>query len=124
VKKGTPTDTIYHELNRGSIVSKIMDRQYAFKHKLDQVSEEEALVKCFWNRSQQLSIVQYYNSLDNSNYVRNKTVRAQSLSPVRKRKTSVTANLLASIKPMFCIAHTSTTRAELSLPDGDYQTLI
>ena len=86
VKKGTPTDTIYHELNRGSIVSKIMDRQYAFKHKLDQISEEEALVKCFWNRSQHLSIAQYYNSLDNTNYVRDKAVRAESLATSIKTK--------------------------------------
>ena len=66
VKKGTPTDTIYQELNRGSIVGKIMDRQYAFIHKLDQITEEEALVVWFWNRSQHLSIAQYYNSLDNT----------------------------------------------------------
>ena len=75
VKEGTPIDTVYHELNRGSIVSKILDRQYAFIHKLENLSEEEALVVCFLNRSQHLSITQYYNSLDNSNYVRNKTER-------------------------------------------------
>ena len=86
VKKGTPTDTIYQELNRGSIVSKIMDRQYAFIHKLDQITEEEALVVCFWNKSQHLSIAQYYNSLNNSNYVRNKADRAQSLAVSQKTK--------------------------------------
>ena len=79
VKKGTPTNTLYQELKRGSIVSKIMDRQYAFAHKLAQISEEEALVVCFWSRSQHLSIAQYYNSLDNSNYARNKDNRVQSL---------------------------------------------
>ena len=63
VKKGTPTDTLYQELNRGGIVSKIMDRQYAFAHKLVQMTEEEALVVYFWNRSQHLSIAQYYNPL-------------------------------------------------------------
>ena len=86
VKKGTPTDTIYQELNRGSIVSKIMDRQYAFVHKLDQISEEEALVVCFWNKSQHLSIAQYYNSLDNSNYVRNKADQVSSLTVSEKTK--------------------------------------
>ena len=86
VKKGTATDTLYQELNRGGIVSKIMDRQYAFAHKLVQMSEEEALVVCFWNRSQHLSIAQYYNSLDNSNYVRNKADRAQSLTTSEKTK--------------------------------------
>ena len=60
-------------------MSKIMDRQYAFAHKLDSISEEEALVVCLWNRSQHLNIARYYNSLDNSNYVRNKTDRAVSL---------------------------------------------
>ena len=86
VKKGTPTDTIYQELSRGSIVSKIMDRQYAFVHKLDQISEEEALVICLWNRSQHLSIAQYYNSLDNSNYVRNKAARSLLLIESNKTK--------------------------------------
>ena len=86
VKKGTATDTLYQELNRGSIVSKIMDRQYAFVHKLDQISEEEALVVCFWHKSQHLGIAQYYNSLDNSNYVRNKADRVQSLLASTKTK--------------------------------------
>ena len=86
VKKGTPTDTIYQELNRGSIVNKIMDRQYAFVHKLDQISEEEALVVCFWNKSQHLRIAEYYNNLDNSNYVRNKTDRVCSLTVSVKTK--------------------------------------
>lgn len=86
VKEGTPTDTVYHELNRGSIVSKIMDRQYAFIHKLENLSEEEALVVCFLNISQHLSITQYYNSLDNSNYVRNKTERTQTLRNSQKSK--------------------------------------
>ena len=43
VKKGTPTDTIYQELNRGSIVSKIMDRQYAFVQKLDRKAKKKLL---------------------------------------------------------------------------------
>ena len=84
VKTGTPTDTIYHELNRGSIVSKIMDQQYNFIRRLDQVTEEEALVVCFWNKSQHLKISQYYNSLDNNNYARNKWEREQLLSASTK----------------------------------------
>ena len=86
VKKGTPTNTVYQQLKRGSIVSKIMDRQYAFVKKLDQLTEEEALVICFWNRSQHLSITQYYNSLDNNNCVRNKADRAQKLRTSQRTK--------------------------------------
>ena len=79
VKKGTPTNLIYHELNRGSITSKIMDLQYSFIQKVNEVSEDEALVKSFWNISQHLDIAHYYNTLDNNNYVTNIAKRTQLL---------------------------------------------
>ena len=79
VKKGTPTNLIYHELNRGSITTKIMDLQYSFIQKLKQMNEEEALVKCLWNRSQHLDIATYYNTLDSNNYTTNIAERTELL---------------------------------------------
>ena len=54
VKKGTPTNLVYHELNRGGIVSKLMDWQKDFVGKIDNLSDDDALVKCLWNRCQHL----------------------------------------------------------------------
>jgi hypothetical protein len=80
VKKGTPTNTVYHELKRGSIVARMMDRQYAFIQKLNNMTEDEALVKCLWNKSQHLGIARYYNSLSNNNYETDISSRTQTLS--------------------------------------------
>ena len=79
VKKGTPTNLVYHELGRGSIAAKVMDLQHSFIQKLDQMTEEEALVKCLWNKSQHLDIAHYYNTLNNNNYKTNITERTQFL---------------------------------------------
>ena len=79
VKKGTPTNLVYHELNRGSITTRIMDLQYSFIQKLKQINDDEALVKCFWNKSQHLDIAHYYNTLDNNNYKTNISERTQLL---------------------------------------------
>ena len=84
VKKGTPTNLVYHELNRGSIVTKLMDRQKAFVGKVDNLSEDEALVKCVWNRCQHLNICQYYNSLSDDNYESNKLQRVELLNQSTK----------------------------------------
>ena len=84
VKKGTPTNIIYHELNRGTIASKIKDQQYNFIHKLDEISEDEALVKCFWNKSQHLQIAKYYNNLTTNNFVTNINERTQILRSSNK----------------------------------------
>ena len=79
VKKGTPTNLVYHELNRGGIVSKLMDWQKDFVGKIDNLSEDDALVKCLWNRCQHLEICTYYNALRNDNYATNKSERTQLL---------------------------------------------
>ena len=84
VKKGTATNTVYHELNRGSIVSKLMDRQYAFVKKLEVLKEEDALVKCLWNKCQQLSICEYYKALSGNNYTNDKLQRTQLLNESNK----------------------------------------
>ena len=80
VKKGTPNDLVYYELNRGSIVTKLMDRQENFMKKINSLDEDDALVKCLWNRSQNLSIYEYYDKLTDSNYVQDITNRFQRIS--------------------------------------------
>ena len=44
VKKGTCNDIIFYELKKPYIVSKIMDRQYAFFQKLFSLSEDDAVI--------------------------------------------------------------------------------
>ena len=102
VKKGTPTDIVYHELNRGGIVSKIMDRQHQFIKKLDGLSEEEALVKCLWNQSQQLDITTYYNTLTNENYEKDKHDRALRLVSSEKSMDKRYCELIG-LKETNCI---------------------
>ena len=94
VKKGTPTNLVYHELNRGSIVTKIMDRQKAFVNKIDGLSEDDALVKCVWNQCQHLDICQYYNSLSNDNFGLNKSQRVQLLNSSPKTMDERYRNLI------------------------------
>ena len=38
IKEGTPTDLVYHELNRPDIISKIHSQQYNFFEKLKNVN--------------------------------------------------------------------------------------
>ena len=45
VKKGTCNDIIFYELKRPNIVSKIMDRQYAFFQKLFSLSKDDAVIQ-------------------------------------------------------------------------------
>ena len=68
VKIGTPNDLVYHELNRGSIVSKLMDRQENFMKKIKALNEDDAIVKCLWNKSQHLDFYHYYDNLKDGNY--------------------------------------------------------
>ena len=79
VKKGTPNDLVYHELNRGSIVTKLMDRQEKIIKKIKALNEEDALVKCFWNRSQNLEVYEYYDELTDRNYEQDKFNRFQRI---------------------------------------------
>ena len=86
VKKGTPTDLIYHELKRGSVGMRVMDRQHQFISKINELGEEDALVKCLWNRCQvyDISICQYYNSLTNDNQETEKIRRVEQLNQSTK----------------------------------------
>ena len=86
VKKGTPTDLVYHELKRGSVGMRVMDRQHQFISKINELGEEDALVKCLWNRCQDydISICQYYNSLTNDNQETEKIRRVEQLNQSTK----------------------------------------
>ena len=81
VKKATPNNLVYQELNRGSIVAKIKDKQCKFITKLDHLNENEAIVKSMWIRSQELdsSYSRYYNGLSNNNSEQDKLHRKNIL---------------------------------------------
>ena len=79
VRISTPNNLVYHELKRGSITTKLMDRQQKFVDKIKSLDEEEALVKCLWNKCQHLHICQYYNDLTNNNYNQDILNRASTL---------------------------------------------
>ena len=79
VKRSTSNDLVYQELHRGDITSKIMDRQKKFINKINNLSDNEAVVKCIWNRAQHLKIYKYYNSLTIDNYEENKINRLHKL---------------------------------------------
>ena len=51
VKQGTPYDLVYQELNRGDVIAKIKDRQELFIQKFKNLTEEEAVVKCVWDKN-------------------------------------------------------------------------
>jgi hypothetical protein len=101
VKKGTPTDLVYHELKRGSISMRIMDRQHQFINKINDFGEDEALVKCLWNRCQHLGIdiCQYYNTLTSDNQETEKIRRIQQLSQSTKTMDDRYRNLIGMDEP-------------------------
>ena len=51
-----------------------MDRQEGFIKKINKLEENEATVKCVWNKSKDLKISKYYNSLID-NYEQDKVYR-------------------------------------------------
>ena len=84
VKKSTPNNLVYHEMNRGSIVPKLMDRQKIFIEKICNLGENEALVKDVWNRCEHLDIYNYYTSLSDNNYENDKLQRTRLLNTSEK----------------------------------------
>ena len=62
VKKSTPDDIVYQELNRANIVNSIKERQYKFFRKLREL-EGNALVCDILDLCSELDVVGYYNSL-------------------------------------------------------------
>lgn len=102
VKKGTPTNLVYHELNRGSILTTLMDRQESLARKVDNLNEDDALVKCVWNRCLHLNICQYYNSLSNVNYENDKLQRVQLLRESTKSMDERYRNLVG-LEETHCI---------------------
>ena len=56
VKKGTCNNIIFYELRRPNIVTKIMDRQYAFFQKLFSLSEDDAVIRCYNNNNNRVEL--------------------------------------------------------------------
>ena len=79
VKRSTPTDIIYTEINRPDIVSCIKDGQYKFYSKLTNLSYEEALVKEVMRRCEQTNMMRYYKELNNNHKERNISERKSRL---------------------------------------------
>ena len=80
VKKGTTIDLIFHELQRCSVISKILDRQYSFHQKLTRISSDDAIVKLmidkFGSDSTRLS---YYKNVRDKNGCREMEERAERI---------------------------------------------
>ena len=79
VKKSTPSNIVYHELKRGSIVDKLIDRQKQFINKISKLNGNDALVKNVWDQCHNLKIHNYYSSLKDDNYTINKINRTNIL---------------------------------------------
>ena len=80
VKKGTTIDLIYHELNRCSIVAKILDRQYNFHQKLTRLTTDNAIVKVIIDKfNGHSSRLLYYQNLRSNNGLREMEERKQRI---------------------------------------------
>ena len=56
-----------------------MDRQEKFVGKIKELNEDDALVKCLWDRSQHLDMYNYYDNLTSDNYDKDITNRRHSI---------------------------------------------
>ena len=63
VKEGTSIDLLYNELKRPDIISKIKDAQRNFYQRLQNLNNDDAMVKSILNLCNDTSIVNYYKSL-------------------------------------------------------------
>ncbi len=75
IKKGTPTDLVYIELDRSDIISKIKDLQYNFFKKLLTLKSDDAIVVKALDMCKQLDIYKYYKNLYTFNQKQNKEDR-------------------------------------------------
>ena len=75
VKKGTTDDLIYFEVSRADIAATIQQRQYNFFQKINNLQEDEAVVKKLWNKYMQVlssnnttrpTLGSYYSSLNDN----------------------------------------------------------
>ena len=63
VKNGTTTDIIFTEINRPDIIATMMDRQYQFRKKIENLKKDEALLKEIWDLcrlQENESLYEYY----------------------------------------------------------------
>ena len=102
VKQSTPNDLGCHELCRGDVVSKLEDRQAKFIKKIKNLTEEDAVVKCIWNKAQHLKVSDYYNSLKRNNYEVNKENRINKLDQ-SSRSMDLRYKELVGLKNVNCL---------------------
>ena len=102
VKSGTPTKLVYHELRRGSIASKLIDRQVNFIKKIKELNVSEALVKCMWDRCQNTDICHYYNSITSGNFEKDKQSRINEINNSTKTM-DVRYRTLVGLHETHCI---------------------
>ena len=99
VKIGTPSNIMYQELGRGSLVSLLMDRQHSFIQNIIAFNEDDAIVKVLWNKCQNIDIYKYYLSLSNDNYVKDIANRAEFLSDSQKTQDKRYTDLIGLNEP-------------------------
>ena len=101
VKKSTPTDLIYTEINRPDIISSLKDRQQKFFQKLCKLTQHEALVKVIMERCENTNMMKYYRNLDDKHKIRNIAERnlrmKTSCSTMTKRYMDITEGKYASL---------------------------
>ena len=99
-QKNVPTDVLYIELNRPDYVSCLKDRQHKFFAKINNLSNEEALVKTIIDRCQQTNMIRYYQCLHNQHKQKNveeRIARARSTtSTMTSRYMNITKGKYAS----------------------------
>ena len=90
VKRSTPDDIIYIEVNRPEIIAVIKDRQFTFYRKLVSLREDEAIVKQFMKRCKNSNMMMYYDNLEegycNQNISERKTTFIEYLRDEKVRR--------------------------------------
>ena len=96
IKSSTPDNLLFIELNRGDIISDILDRQSKFFKKLLSLPKEECLVRNLMELCNELDIIKHYEDLSNNNKNNNlakkKSDTENSTSSMTKRYHELTNN--------------------------------
>ena len=79
VKKGTCNDIVFNELKRADIISTVMDRQWAFYHRLLKLNENDALVISFLELCNNTKLMNYYKTLHGKHRINNIKDREQRI---------------------------------------------
>ena len=68
IKTGTSNDLVYFELGRGTIYSRILDRQFKFFKKFENLFPEESSCVSIYNVTRQTDFIKYYKKLHGHYY--------------------------------------------------------